>query len=153
MKLLIQRVKYAQLKVDGSDWGEIAKGLLVYVGFSKEDTDKDIEKVFKRVVDKIVGLRVFPDDQGKMNLSVKDIRGGIMLVSNFTLYAYIDRGKRPSFTNALNPSIAVNFYKKLEENLRDVVIKEGLKMVNGVFGSYMEIYSLAWGPVNIVWES
>jgi len=152
MKLLIQRVKYAQLKVDDNECGEIAKGLLVYVGFSKDDTDKDIEKVFKKVVDKIVGLRVFPDDQGKMNLSVKDIHGGIMLVSNFTLYANIDRGKRPSFTNALSPSIAVDFYDSLEKNLRDVVIKEGLKMVSGVFGSHMEIYSLSWGPVNIVWE-
>jgi len=152
MKLLIQRVKYAQLKVDGSEWGEIDKGLLVYVGFSKQDTDKDIEKVLKKVVDKIIGLRVFPDDQGKMNLSVKDIHGGIMLVSNFTLYADIDRGKRPSFTNALAPSIAANFYKKLEKHLRNVVIEEELKMVSGVFGSNMEIYSLAWGPVNIVWE-
>ena len=152
MKLLIQRVKYAQLKVDDNECGEIAKGLLVYVGFSKDDTDKDIEKVFKKVVDKIVGLRVFPDGEGKMNLSVKDIHGGIMLVSNFTLYADINRGKRPSFTSALNPSTALNFYKKLEKHFRNVVIEEGLKMVSGVFGSYMEIYSLAWGPVNIVWE-
>ena len=152
MKLLIQRVKYAQLKVDDSEWGEIAEGLLIYVGFSKEDADKDIEKVFKKVVDKIVGLRVFPDGKGKMNLSVKDIYGGIMLVSNFTLCADIDRGKRPSFTSALDPSIAVNFYKKLEKYLQNVVIEKGLKMVSGVFGSYMEIYSIAWGPVNIVWE-
>lgn len=152
MKLLIQRVKYAQLRVDGNEWGEIAKGLLVYVGFSKYDTDKDIDKVSKKVVDKIVGLRIFPDEQGKMNLSIKDIHGDIMLVSNFTLYASINRGKRPSFTNALNPSVAINFYNTLEKNLQDVVMEEGLKMVSGVFGANMEIFSLSWGPVNIVWE-
>ncbi len=153
MRLVIQRVSRGSIRVDGENVGRINKGLVVYVGFSEEDGDRsDVNVVFKKVVDKLIGLRIFPDENGKMNLSVRDINGGIIFVSNFTLYANIAKGKRPSFTSALNPSLAEPLYKKLESMLESTMEKEGLTFVHGTFGAFMEIDAISWGPVNIVWD-
>ncbi|NOZ92888.1 D-tyrosyl-tRNA(Tyr) deacylase [bacterium 3DAC] len=153
MRLVIQRVSKASLTVDGADKGAIGKGLVVYVGFADSDAERnDWEKVFTKVINKLIGLRVFPDSEGKMNLSIQDIRGGIVLVSNFTLYADISRGKRPSFTKALKPDIAESLYKKLEQMFMQAMEAEGLSFLHGTFGADMDIDAVSWGPVNIVWD-
>ncbi len=153
MRLVIQRVSRGVLRVDGKDVGQIDNGLVVYVGFSEEDGNRsDLDVTFKKVVDKLIGLRIFPDENGKMNLSIKNISGGIIFVSNFTLYANIAKGKRPSFTAALNPNIAEPLYKKLESMLEMAMEQEGLTFIHGTFGAFMEIEAISWGPVNIVWD-
>ena len=153
MRLVIQRVSQGALRVNGEDVGRINKGLVVYVGFSEKDGNRsDLNVVFKKVVDKLIGLRIFPDENGKMNLSIKDINGGIIFVSNFTLYANIAKGKRPSFTAALSPKVAEPLYKKLESMMEMGMENEGLTFLHGTFGAFMEIDAISWGPVNIVWD-
>ncbi len=153
MRMIIQRVSKASLTVNGEDKGFINKGLVVYVGFSNADGERcDWDKVFTKVVNKLIGLRVFPDKNGKMNLSIKDIRGGMVLVSNFTLYADISRGKRPSFTEALKPELAEKLYVRLEQMFIHAMEAEKLPFIHGTFGADMEIDAVSWGPVNIVWD-
>ena len=146
MKLVVQRVKYASVKVDGEIKGEINKGLMVLIGVKQGDTEKDLEYC----VNKMVGLRIFEDENGKMNLSVKDISGELLLISQFTLYGDTKRGFRPSFTTAEEPARANLMYEKFIEKTKEM---SGLKVEKGVFGADMKVELLNDGPVTIIIES
>lgn len=146
MKLVIQRVKHASVKVDGEVKGEISEGFLVLLGVKKGDTDKDLEYCAK----KLVGLRVFKDDEDKMNLSVNDIDGEFLIISQFTLYGDTKKGNRPSFVMAEDPDKANLMYEKFLEKVREL---SGKKVEKGVFGADMKVELLNDGPVTILVES
>ena len=146
MKLVVQRVKYASVKVDGEIKGEINQGFLVLLGVKKGDTEKDLEYCVK----KLVGLRVFEDQDGKMNLSIKDINGEFLIISQFTLYGDTKKGNRPSFIMAEEPDKANDMYEKFLEEVK----KESSKKVEkGIFGADMKVELLNDGPVTILIES
>ena len=146
MRLVVQRVKYASVKVDGEVKGEIKQGLLALVGVKQGDTDKDLEFC----VNKLVGLRIFEDENEKMNLSVKDINGEILLISQFTLYGETKKGFRPSFIMAEEPVRANEMYEKFILRTKEM---SGLKVEQGVFGADMKVELLNDGPVTILIES
>ena len=119
MRAVVQRVKKASVKIQNTsdeDYinGEIDKGLLVFLGITHEDNDKDLDYI----ADKISGLRIFEDEQGKMNLSIDDIKGEILLISQFTLYGDCRKGRRPGFTDAARPEIAIPLYEKMIDTLK-----------------------------------
>ena len=143
MRILIQRVEKASVSVDGSLKGEINKGLLIFVGISKSDTNSDIEYV----VDKSVNLRLFPDVNGKLHFSVRDIKGELMVISQFTLYGDTRRGRRPSFSDAMGPVEAEEIFNKVIEMFKS---NSGLDVAEGQFGSHMDIKSINDGPVTIL---
>ena len=116
MKLVIQRVKESNLKIDGNNFSSIGYGMVILIGISKED---DTSKL-KKLVTKLSNLRIFNDEFGKMNKNINDIKGEILVVSQFTLYADIKKGNRPSFTNAAKPIIAINIYQKFIDELLNV---------------------------------
>ncbi len=144
MKLLIQRVNNASVTVDNTLVSEIGKGLLVFVGIGCQDTGTEIEWL----VNKLIGLRIFEDCNGKMNLSVKDIEGDVLLVSQFTLYANCKRGMRPDFINAAKPDIAEGLYNKMIEQIKNIY-KEPK---TGIFAADMKIQLTNDGPVTIILE-
>ncbi len=146
MRLVIQRVKYASVKVDGELKGKIDKGFMVLFGVKKGDTEKDLEYCVK----KLVGLRVFEDENGKMNLSVKDIEGDFLIISQFTLYGYTKKGNRPSFIDAEDPDKANEMYEKFLEEVKNA---SGRRVEKGVFGADMKVELLNDGPVTILVES
>lgn len=143
MKLVIQRVKSAVLYADGKFKSEINKGLLVYVGVNTTDTKAEADYL----IEKLPKLRIFEDENGKMNLSVKDIQGEIMLVSNFTLYAETRGFNRPSFIAAARPEISEPLYDYFVEKLSEKVPTK-----TGVFGADMQIEAHLDGPINIIME-
>lgn len=145
MRAVVQRVKKASVSVDGSIVSEIEKGLLVFLGVGQDDNNDDLEYL----VDKIIGLRIFEDDDEKMNLSLSDIDGQLLVVSQFTLYGDARKGRRPSFSASGSPEIGEKFYKSFIEKakLKNVDTKEG------VFGAHMEIDSINDGPVTILLDS
>lgn len=145
MRAVIQRVDYANVKVDGENVGQINKGLLVFLGVGKGDNEKDLDYM----VDKITGLRIFEDGEGKMNLSLKDIKGDILVVSQFTLYGDVRRGKRPSFTDSASPKLA----KVLYEDFIAKCQEENLRVETGVFGADMDVEIKNNGPVTILIDS
>jgi len=145
MKAVIQRVTEAKAEVDGETVGQIQKGLLVYVSVGKGDSDKDVQFV----ADKLVNLRIFPDQQDKMNLSVKDVGGAILLVSNFTLHGNCQKGRRPGFDAAADPQIAENLY----EDLINLIRQSGINVQTGIFAAHMHISSINDGPVTFILES
>ena len=114
MRAVVQRVDSAAVEVDGARVGSVAKGLLVLLGVEKDDTDKDLEYL----LDKVVGLRIFEDEQEKMNLSVADVGGGLLVVSQFTLYGDCRKGKRPSFDKAAGAEMANAYYEKFVAGAR-----------------------------------
>ena len=146
MRILIQRVEKASVSVDGTLKGEINKGLLIFVGISKSDTNSDIEYV----VDKSVNLRLFPDVNGKLHFSVRDIKGELMVISQFTLYGDTRRGRRPSFSDAMGPVEAEEIFNKVIEMFKS---NSGLDVAEGQFGSHMDIKSINDGPVTIWLDS
>ena len=145
MKAVIQRVSGAQVEIDGSVVSSIHKGLLVLIGVEKGDTENDIASLSK----KIACLRIFEDSSSKMNLSVKDISGEILVVSQFTLAADCRKGNRPSFENAEEPQEANRMYMKFVEQLR----QEGIQTCTGQFAAHMRVHLINNGPVTILLDS
>lgn len=144
MRVLIQRVNFASVKVEGQIVGEIKKGYLLFVGFTNGDDLADVNKLSK----KIVNLRIFPDDEDKINKSLKDVDGSILSISQFTLYAKLD-GRRPSFSNALSFSEAKALYESFNEELS----KSGFKVEKGIFGADMKVSLENDGPFTIWMDS
>jgi len=146
MKLVVQRVKHASVKVDGEIKGQIGEGFLVLLGVKKGDTRRDLEYCAK----KLVGLRVFKDSEDKMNLSIQDIDGEFLIISQFTLYGDTKKGNRPSFVMAEDPELANTMYEEFLEEVRKI---SGKKVEKGVFGADMKVELLNDGPVTILIES
>lgn len=146
MKLVIQRVTSSSLYIEGSLISQIKKGLVVLIGISKSDSENVIDKLVK----KLLNLRVFEDEYSKMNYSILDIQGEILLVSQFTLYADTRKGNRPSFINAADPNNAEPLYNKFLEKLH-IVLGDNLK--TGRFGANMQIELVNDGPVTIIVEN
>lgn len=144
MRLVVQRVAHASVQVLKAEVGSIDEGLLVYLGISNSSKLEDIDKYVK----KLVNLRIFSDRDDKMNLSVKDVGGAILLVSQFTLYGSVKRGNRPSFTEALHPSESEPFYNMFVSKLR-----EEISVATGIFGANMQVSSVNDGPVTIIIEN
>ena len=145
MRAVVQRVKEANVQVDNKVVGSIGKGLLVYLGVGKDDSEKDVEFI----TDKLVNLRIFPDENDKMNLSVLDVRGGILLVSQFTLYGDCRKGRRPGFDLAGEPETAERLYEKTIEAIR----QKGAPVETGVFAAHMDVTSINDGPVTFLLDS
>jgi D-tyrosyl-tRNA(Tyr) deacylase len=143
MRTVIQRVGRASVEVDGKVVGKINRGILAFVGIEKGDTDKEIAFM----AEKILNLRIFPDDEYRMNLSVKDIGGEILSVSQFTLASHIKKGRRPDFTNAEEPGRAEELYEAFNE-----LLSQEIKVEKGVFGAMMQIESINDGPVTFIIE-
>ena len=145
MRAVIQRVLEAEVQVEGQQIGKIDKGLLVYLSVSKEDTIKDAEFM----ADKLVNLRIFADEAGKMNRSVPDVGGAILLVSNFTLHGDCRKGRRPGFDAAAEPESAQQLYEKVI----DLIAEQGITVEKGAFGEYMHVSSINDGPVTFLLNS
>jgi len=145
MRAVIQRVLQAEVKVEGQQVGKIDKGLLVYLSVGKEDTVKDAQFM----ADKLVNLRIFADEAGKMNRSVLDVGGAILLVSNFTLHGDCRKGRRPGFDAAAEPASAQQLYEKVIE----LIAEQGVSVEKGAFGEYMHVSSINDGPVTFLLDS
>jgi len=145
MRALIQRVHGANVDVNGEKISKINGGLLVYLGVGKTDTEEDANFIAK----KLVNLRIFGDDAGKMNLSLIDAGGEILIISNFTLQGDCRKGRRPGFDGAGEAEMA----EKLYERVADVVAAEGVRVAKGVFGEHMHVSSVNDGPVTFILES
>ena len=146
MRVVIQRVTEASVRVDGKVTGAINKGLLILVGIEDADTEEDIEWLTK----KIVGLRIFDDENGVMNLSVMDIGGGLLAVSQFTLMASTKKGNRPSYIRASKGDFAQPMYEKFCQALEK---ESGKKVEKGIFGADMKVSLLNDGPVTIIMDT
>jgi D-aminoacyl-tRNA deacylase len=144
MKLVIQRVQHAKVVVAGDMISEIGKGMLILAGVSK----KDEESVVKWLANKLLNLRIFEDEAGKMNLSIKDINGEILLVSQFTLYGDCTRGRRPGFDKAALPKIAEQLFEQLYLEIKN----SGINVKKGIFGANMKVSLLNDGPVTFILE-
>jgi len=145
MRAVVQIVKWAQVNVGGEVKGKIDRGLLVFLGVGKEDGPKDAEFL----ATKIAGLRIFSNAAGKFDLSVKDVKGKILVVSQFTLYGDCRKGRRPSFTDAAPPEMAEKLYERFIETMR----QKGLDVESGTFQAMMEVHLINDGPVTILLES
>lgn len=143
MRTVIQRVQHASVTIDGSIRSEISKGLLILVGFEDSDTDKEILRMAK----KIVNMRIFDDDEGVMNRSVLEIGGEILIVSQFTLCASTKKGNRPSYIRAAKPDIAIPLY---ESFCKEVEVQLCREVKTGVFGADMKVHLSNDGPVTII---
>lgn len=145
MRVVIQRVSKASVLADGKENGAIGQGFLLLVGVEEEDTSEDV----KYLTRKIANMRIFEDDQEKMNLSLDQVGGEILSISQFTLHADTKKGNRPSFVQAANPEKANALYEELNEALRN----EGINVATGVFGADMEVSLVNDGPVTILIDS
>lgn len=146
MRAVIQRVQFSKVVVEGQTTGEIGPGLLVLLGVTHDDTDKDIAWLVK----KITHLRIFRDDADKMNLSVQDIGGDILVVSQFTLYANAKKGNRPSYIRSAPPDVAIPLYERFLAQLKSAFSGA---VATGEFGAMMEVSLLNDGPVTIILDS
>ncbi len=144
MRLLVQRVQNAKVVVENKTVGEIGKGFLVLCGITHSDTEKEADYL----ANKLCNLRVFEDENEKMNLSIKDIEGELLIVSQFTLYADCASGNRPSFTNAAKPEQANPLYEYFMQKCKE----QNINVQKGIFGAHMEISLLNDGPVTIMLE-
>ena len=145
MRAVIQRVKKARVTVDGVESGSIEKGILVFIGIGREDTEKDIEYM----AGKIPGVRIFPEGDKEASISVLDAGGEIMVISQFTLYGDLRKGKRPSFSEAMAPEKA----KEMFERLLGVLRKNGLAVSTGVFQAMMDVELVNDGPYTVLIDS
>jgi len=145
VKVVVQRVKKASVSVNGQIVGQIGKGLMLLIGVAQQDTEADIEFV----ADKCVNLRIFEDEQGKMNRSLLEVGGEILAISQFTLLGDTRKGRRPSFIQAAEPQKGNEFYQKFIERLRS----HGVKVETGIFGAMMDVELLNYGPVTLIVES
>ena len=146
MRAVIQRVSEASVTIDGQVTAQIGPGLLVLLGIEEMDTADDIEYLVR----KIVPMRIFSDPEGRMNLSVQDIGGGILVISQFTLFASTKKGNRPGFTRAARPEIAIPLYEKFLYDLGQISQQ---KISSGIFGADMKIGLVNDGPVTIICDS
>jgi len=142
MRAVIQRVSSARVRVEGKILGEIGKGFLVLLGVGKEDTEKDADWL----AEKIVGLRVFEDEQGKFNLPLQEVGGEILIVSQFTLYGDCRKGRRPSFDHSAPPELAEKLYNYFVEKVKE----KGIKVATGKFQALMEVELVNQGPVTLI---
>lgn len=145
MKVVIQRVKEANVKVEGNVVGEISEGLMLLIGIDENDENDDADWLVKKIVD----LRIFSNEDGKMNLSVKDISGEILCISQFTLLSDYKKGNRPSYIKAAKPDKAIPMFEYFKEEIK----KSGLKIESGIFGADMKVSLLNDGPVTLVLDS
>ena len=145
MKVLLQRVVAANVSIKQEIVGQCGHGLLLLIGFTITDNDS----MLSHMANKVVNLRIFEDDNGKMNLSLLDIKGAILSISQFTLYADASKGRRPSFTDALRPELAEPLYNKFNDELR----KYGIIVETGIFGADMKVELINDGPVTIMLDS
>jgi D-aminoacyl-tRNA deacylase len=145
MKALLQRVSRAEVRVDGEVTGAIDQGLLVLLGCGEGDGDDEMEYL----VEKLVNLRIFADDQGRMNLSLLDVGGEMLVVSQFTLYADTRKGRRPSFVKAMKPGPADELYRRFCQAVAD----RGVHVETGVFGAMMDVELVNDGPVTIMLDT
>ena len=143
MRLVVQRVSQASVEVDNRVVGRIQMGLLIYVGIEKGDGEREVNFM----AEKVLNLRIFPDAQGKMNLSVQDISGSILSISQFTLASHIKKGRRPDFNNAEEPARAEKLYDLFNQALSGAV-----KVEQGIFAATMHIHSVNDGPVTFIIE-
>ncbi len=145
MRAVIQRVKHANVRVENEIIGKINNGLVVLLGVTHDDTEADIHAL----VQKIIHLRIFEDEENKLNNSLLDIKGKVLSVSQFTLYADVRKGRRPNFMNAAKPEYAESLYELFNEKLR----KENIDVETGSFGAMMEVELVNDGPVTIILET
>lgn len=145
MRVVIQRVSEASVKVDNQIVGEIGKGLMLLIGVDESDENSDADWLVKKILD----VRVFSDDEGKMNHSVKDINGEILCISQFTLISDYKKGNRPSYIKAARPEKAIPLF----EYFKDEMKKSGLKTETGIFGADMKVSLINDGPVTLVFDS
>ena len=144
MKIIIQRVKKAQVSIEGQVYGQIQQGLLLLVGVGPEDQKEDLDYAVR----KLANMRIFSDTEGKMNLSVKDIQGEILSISQFTLFADTKKGNRPAFTGAAKPDMAEAFYQDFNQKLAQEVTVQ-----TGIFGADMQVELINDGPVTIILDT
>jgi len=145
MKIVVQNVKHASCEVNKQIVGNISRGFCLFVGFTHTDNQELVDKM----VNKLLSLRLFDDENGKTNLSLKDVNGEILSISQFTLYANVKDGRRPSFTNAMKPAEASTLYDYFNESLRH----NGYKVETGIFGAMMGIELLNDGPFTTILDS
>ena len=146
MRVVIQRTKHASVEIEGNIHSKIGEGLLILLGIEEGDDQKDIAWLTK----KIINLRIFGDMEGKMNLSLKDVGGDVLIVSQFTLHASVKKGNRPSYIRAAKPEIAIPLYKKFIDEFENQL---GKKVGTGKFGADMKVELLNDGPVTIIMDS
>lgn len=144
MRAVVTRVKEASVSIDGKVNGKIGKGYLILLGVSVDDTEKEVE----RLAEKICNLRVFEDENGKMNLNLEKVGGSLLIVSQFTLYADL-KSRRPGFTKAARPQIAIPLYEKFLQLCR----QRGFRVETGEFGADMQVESINDGPVTLVFDT
>ena len=142
MRAVLTRVKHASVTIDGKVHGQIGEGFLILLGVTHEDTEAQAVKL----ADKLTGLRIFEDENGKMNRGLDEVKGELLIVSQFTLYGNCKKGRRPEFLAAARPEIAIPLYEKFVQLCRD----KGFHTETGEFGAYMQVESLNDGPVTLV---
>jgi D-tyrosyl-tRNA(Tyr) deacylase len=148
MRVILQRVSRAEVRIDGRVAGAISRGFLLLVGFTAEDAE-NAEDRLAWMADKVVSLRLFPDSEAKMNLGLEDVGGGILVVSQFTLYGDVRKGRRPSFIDAARPEIAIPLYDRFVRLLRE---RAPGAVETGEFGAMMDVELVNDGPVTLVLE-
>lgn len=146
MRCVVQRVSSASVSVDGKVTGQIGHGLLIFLGIHTSDTSAQVDWMTQ----KVAKLRIFHDDDGKMNQSVMDVAGGLLVISQFTLYGDARKGNRPSFIEAARPDVAIPLY---EQFLQDLASVSGCEVQTGIFGAHMDVQLVNDGPVTIIIDS
>ncbi|HYR99963.1 MAG TPA: D-aminoacyl-tRNA deacylase [Gemmatimonadales bacterium] len=148
MRVVLQRVSRAEVRIGGKSVGKIGVGFVILVGFAPTDTDDTLGWM----ADKLLGLRVFGDAEGKMNLALADVHGAVLVVSQFTLYGDVQKGRRPSFIDAAPPELAVPLYDRFVALIRERGAGSGVQVATGEFGAMMEVELVNDGPVTLILE-